>query len=174
MRRFAYSGIRWEDYEGTLWSSPLDKYSVAASRLISVGFCALLEWLTWWIIPSWRDFSTLEGIGVYNMASVTRIDSGSSVMPMGVFWGSDPGCRSWGPGSRKYFCQSSLGMGIIEYFLRCYSFVRVDLLLSNFWVLLYQGFPTFWDCALPHVLHSGEYLIKEHMVLGGNIPSSDV
>ena len=47
VRRFIYSGIRRENCEFTLCSSPLGESRVAASRLTSVGFCALLEWLTW-------------------------------------------------------------------------------------------------------------------------------
>ena len=38
MRRFVYSGIRWEDCEGTPCSSPLGESIVAASMLISVWF----------------------------------------------------------------------------------------------------------------------------------------
>ena len=43
--RFSYFRIRRENCNGTLFTSPLDESSVYASRLNSVGFGALLEWL---------------------------------------------------------------------------------------------------------------------------------
>ena len=48
------------------------------------------------------------------MASMTCIYAGSSVIPLGTAWGSDPGDISWGPGYREYSCQTSLGGKIIE------------------------------------------------------------
>ena len=47
IRRFTYSGIRWEYCEVTWCSSLLGEYRVAVSRLTSLGNCALLELLTW-------------------------------------------------------------------------------------------------------------------------------
>ena len=32
---------------------------------------------------------------------------------------------------------------------------------------LYQVFPIHYNCALTYVLHSGECVVKDHMVLGG-------
>ena len=46
MQRFAYCVIRQEDCEGMLFSSLLGESRVAESRLISVVFCTLLDWLT--------------------------------------------------------------------------------------------------------------------------------
>ena len=43
--RFSYFRIRRKNFNGTLFTSPLDESSVYASRLNSVGFGALLEWL---------------------------------------------------------------------------------------------------------------------------------
>ena len=37
-----------------------------------------------------------------------------------------------------------------------------------------QGLTISWDCALPHVLHSVECVIKDHMVMGQNMRSSSV
>ena len=60
------------------------------------------------------------------MTSVTRTDSGSSVMLLGASWVSDPGGRPWGPVSSYYSWKASLGRGIIEYLLRCQYFVGVN------------------------------------------------
>ena len=46
-RRFLYFGIRWEECEGTFCSSPIGEAIVAVSRVTSVVFFTLLEWLTW-------------------------------------------------------------------------------------------------------------------------------
>ena len=51
VRGFACSGIRRKDCEGTMRSYPLGETIVAESRLTSVIFCALLEWLNWWLLP---------------------------------------------------------------------------------------------------------------------------
>ena len=112
VQRFAYSGIRREDYEGKSCSSSLGEASFAASRLNSAGFCAILEWLTWWTHPRWWAPYTMEGIGVSDMPSVPCADSGSFIMALGVTWGSDPVGRSLGPGSRESSCLASLGSGM--------------------------------------------------------------
>ena len=125
MQRFTYYGIRRDDCEGTLCSSPLGKYSVSASSLISVGFCTILEWITCWFCPSWRVTSKMEGIEVSYMDSFPHVDAGSSVMPLGASWGSDTGGRSCGPRSSESSCQFSLGSEILEDELRCQYFWRV-------------------------------------------------
>ena len=53
MRRFTYPRIKWEDYECKLWYYPLRESSAATSRLTQIDFCTLLNWLTWWLWPSW-------------------------------------------------------------------------------------------------------------------------
>ena len=124
MLRFTYYGIRCEDCEGTPLSSPLAEDRVAVYRLISVGFCTLFEWLTWWRWPSWRSPSPLEGIGLFNLASDTWYDWGSSVIPMGSTWGWDYGGRSWVPVSTKSYYQSFLGRGMLEDVLICQYFPK--------------------------------------------------
>ena len=37
------------------------------------------------------------------MDAVTRVDAGSSVIPIGESWESDPGGRSWGTGSTESY-----------------------------------------------------------------------
>ena len=127
MWRFAYSGIRREEREVTSCSSPLDEARVAASRLISVGFCALLGCITWWLFPSWMAPYPVEGLGVYDMASVTHIGAGYSFILLGAAWGSYPGGRYWVPGSIKFYCQASLGRLMLKDSIMCHSFYRVDL-----------------------------------------------
>ena len=124
MWRCAYYAIRREYCEGTLCSFPLSESSVVASRLTSVGFCTLLEWLTWWISPRLWAPSLVGGIEASDMASIPCTDVGSSVMPLGASWGSEPGGRSWGPGSIESSCQVSLGKDILEYLLRLHYFER--------------------------------------------------
>ena len=48
------------------------------------------------------------------MSFVTHVDTGSSVMPLGVAWILDPGGRSWLPGSSEFYLQASLGRGMLE------------------------------------------------------------
>ena len=84
MRRFAYSGIIQEDCEETLCFYPLGEARVAASRLISAGFCTILEWITWWLQPRLWYHSPVEGLGVYEIASITCTDTGSYVIPLGA------------------------------------------------------------------------------------------
>ena len=121
MRRFAYSGIIWEDCKGTLCSSPIGEARVAVDRLNSVGFCTLLECLTWWLRPRWWDLYTVEGLGAYDMAYITWTDSGSSIMPLGEAWVSDPRGRSWRLGYSKSSWEASLGKGMLEDLLRYHS-----------------------------------------------------
>ena len=126
MWRFVYYGIWQEDCEGKLCSSPLGEARVAASWLISVGFCTLLECLTWWIFPSWKDTYPLEGIELSDLASVPCANAGSSVMTLYAFRGSDPWGISWGPGSSESFWQTFLGRSMLEDLLRCHSFARLN------------------------------------------------
>ena len=125
MRRFAYSGIRREECEGTSCSYPLGESIVAAYRLIPVGFHTLLEWMTWWLWPRWWAPSPVEGLGVSDIYSITCTDAGFSVMLTVTVWGSDPGCRYCEPGSSESSCQASLGRVIIEDLLRFHYFARV-------------------------------------------------
>ena len=60
------------------------------------------------------------------MASIPCTDVGSSGMPLGATWGSDPGGRSWGPGSSESYFRASLGRGMLEDSLRCHYFSRVN------------------------------------------------
>ena len=60
------------------------------------------------------------------MASVTCVDSSYSGILMGAAWVSDTEDISWGPGSSESSFQSSLGRGMLDYFLRCHFFVRVN------------------------------------------------
>ena len=83
---FAYSGIRWEDCEGTTFYYPLGEASVATSSLTSVVFCALLEFLTWWIRPRRWDTSPVEGLGVSDMVSIPCADEVPYVVPLGATW----------------------------------------------------------------------------------------
>ena len=126
MRRFAYYVIRRYDCEVTLCSSPLGEDRIASSKLISVGFGTLLDWLTWWLRPRWWAPYPVEGLGVSDMTYINWIDTGFSVMPLGEAWGSYPGGRSWGPGSRESSCQPPLGRGMIEDLLIHHSFARVN------------------------------------------------
>ena len=98
MRKFAYSGIRREDCEGTLFYSPLVESRVAASRLTSVRFCALLDCLDRWLCHGCYDPSLVEGLGVSELTYIPFNGSGSSVMPLGEAWVSDYIGRYWGPG----------------------------------------------------------------------------
>ena len=47
------------------------------------------------------------------MAYITYTDAGSSVIPLGEAWESDPVGGYWVSGSRESSCQASLGRGII-------------------------------------------------------------
>ena len=125
MRRFAYSGISQEKCEGKFCFYPLGESRIGTSGLISVGFCILLEWITWWIYPMWWVPYPLEGLGVSELDSTSWTAIGSSVMPLGAYWVSEPGGRSWGPGSSESSFQNYLGRGMLEYHLRCQSFTRV-------------------------------------------------
>ena len=69
----------------------------------------------------------MEGLGVYELAYITCTNIGSSVMPLGAAWKSDPGGRSWGPGSSESSCQESLGRGMLEDFLIWHYFAIVKL-----------------------------------------------
>ena len=60
----------------------------------------------------------MGGLGVSEMASIPYDESGSSFVPLGATWGSDPGGRYWVPGSSESSCQASLGRGMLEYLLR--------------------------------------------------------
>ena len=163
VRRFVYSEISWEDCEGMLCSSPLGEAGVAASRLTPVGFYALLEWLTWWILPRWWAPSPGKGLELSYLASIYCAEPGSSVMLLGATWVSDPGDRSWGPGSSDSSCQASLGRGMIEYSLRCHYFARVKFYcieisewsstsFSNFLGLFPSSSAPQWRkfCQIPH------------------------
>ena len=124
MRRFAYSGIRREECEGTSCSYPLGESIVAAYRLIPVGFHTLLEWITWWLRPRrWAPY-TVEGIVVSEMDYIPCTDVGSSVMLLGAASASDPVGRSWGPGPNESSWQASLGRDMIEGYLRFQYFAR--------------------------------------------------
>ena len=114
----------------------------------------------------------MEGIGLFDMASITCTDTGSSVMLLGAAWGSDPGGRCWGFVSSKSSCQASLGRGMLEGLLICHSFESEKFSCVARSECSSTGFSISWDCALPHVFHSGECVVKYHMVLGGKIPSS--
>ena len=114
VQRLAYSGIRQEDCEGTSCSSTLGEASVDASRLTLVGFCALLECLTWWLQPRRWATSTAEGLGVSEMVSITCAEAVSSFMLLCETWGSDPEGKSWGPGSSESSCQAYLCRGMLE------------------------------------------------------------
>ena len=50
--RLPHSGIRREDCEGTSYYSTIFETSIAVSKLTSVGFFTLLEWITWWVWPN--------------------------------------------------------------------------------------------------------------------------
>ena len=67
----------------------------------------------------------MEGLGVSDLTSITCTGAGSSIMPLGAAWISDPGGRYWGPGSRESSCKSSLGRFMLEYSLLCHYFARV-------------------------------------------------
>ena len=125
MRRFAYSGIRRGGCEGKLCSYPLGEPIVAASRLTSLEFFTLVEWITWWIRPSWWETSPVEGLELSYMESINFTDTGSFVMPLSAAWGPYPGGRYWGAGSRKSSFRDSLGRGMLDYLLRCHYFSRV-------------------------------------------------
>ena len=145
--------------------------------LNSVVFCALLEWISWCIRPrGWATYP-VEGLGVSELAYITRADTGYFVMPLGATWGSDPGGRSWVPGSSDSYCQDSLVRGMPEDSLRCHSFARVNFSYVAIYgcssTRLFQ-FPGTVTFLIPHVLQSGECVIKDHMVLGKNMPSSGV
>ena len=120
-------GLGGGDFEGTSLSYPLGESSVAAYSLISVGVFTLLECPTWWIYPSWRSPPPDEGLGLSDMEYIAHIDTGSSVMPLGEAWVSDPGGGYWGPGSSESSCQDSMVRGILEDSLRCHSFARVNV-----------------------------------------------
>ena len=54
-------------------------------------------------------------------------------------------------------------------------FCESEVLLSrDFSVILYQVFPISWDCYLSCVIHCGECVTKDHMVLGVNVLSYDI
>ena len=59
------------------------------------------------------------------MAYVPCADTGSSIIPLGVAWGSEPGGIFWGPVSIDYSCNSSLGRGMIENSFIWHYFERV-------------------------------------------------
>ena len=106
MGRFAYSGMRREDCEGTSWSSPLDETSVATSRLTSVVFCSPLGWFTWWICPPWSVPSLVKysylvkGLRVSKLAYVPCSISWSSFVSLEAVFGEGPAAASWGSSSR--------------------------------------------------------------------------
>ena len=118
VRRFSYSGMRWEECKSTSCSSPLGESSVATSRLKSVGFFSPLWWLTWWLYPTWRFPYLVKGIGVSDLAFVTCSGSGSSVVIIEVACGEGPAAISWESASRGYYFQVSLNRGMIEDSLR--------------------------------------------------------
>ena len=126
VRRFAYYGIRWEDCEGTPCYSTLGESRVAAFRLTSVGFFALLEWLNCLLRSSWWDHSPVEGIGISELASIPCAYSGYYVMTLGETLVSDPVGSSWVRGSSETSFRASLGRGILEDLLTCHSFSRVS------------------------------------------------
>ena len=61
------------------------------------------------------------------MASISCTNELSSGIPLGESWVSEPGGRSYVPGSREFSFQDSLGRGMLEYLLRCHYFERVKL-----------------------------------------------
>ena len=67
----------------------------------------------------------MKGLGVYDLASITCNDAGSSVMPLGDTCGSYPVGRSWGLGSSESSFQAALNRGMPQDSLRCQSFVGV-------------------------------------------------
>ena len=91
----------------------------------AVVFCAMLNYLTWWLCPIWRIPSIVEGFGVSDMASVTCNDTGYSEMPLGVACGLEPGGRSWGTSYCDSYLHTSLGRGMIDNVFKWHSFVRV-------------------------------------------------
>ena len=131
MCRFANSRMRWEDCEGTSFSSPLGETSVAVSRLNSVGFFSPVWWLIWWLCTHWRVTSLLKvpylvkGLGVSDLAYVIWSRVGSSVVTLEVACGEGPAAGSWGSASRASYYQLSLGRGILEDSFICNSFARV-------------------------------------------------
>ena len=114
MHMFTYYGTMRYDYEGTLCSSTLGYFRVAVSRLISVRFCTLLECLTWLLCPTLSVHSSLEVIGVSYMAYVPCVVVGSSVMPLGIAWVSDPGNIYRRPDSSESSCQAFMVGFILE------------------------------------------------------------
>ena len=114
VRSFTYSVMMRKDYEGTSCYVPLGESSVSASRSTSVGFWSILERLTWWLYPRWWDPYPVEGIVLSDMASIPYSDAGSSIMSLVATWVSDPGGRSWEPGSSDSSCQSFLGRFMSE------------------------------------------------------------
>ena len=148
IRRFAYYRINHEDCEGMSCSSILGEYRVATFRLISVDHFELLEWLNWWIRPRIWDPSPVEGIVVSDLASIPCTDTGSS--------GIIPWRQVLGTCSSKYSCQSYLGMCMPEDSLIWHSF--------NFLGMCPSSCDTKWR----------ECVVKDHMVLGRNMPSSGV
>ena len=76
-------------------------------------------------LPQLKTPFPVKGLGISCLASIDRVDAGSSIMPLGASWGSDPGGRSLGPVSSEYFCQASLGIGMLKDSLRCHYFAGV-------------------------------------------------
>ena len=117
----------------------------------------------------------MEGLGVSDLSSVPCTEAGSSFMMLSASWGSDHGGSYWGPVSREYSFQASLGGGVLEDLLIFHSFVRVKFsCVAIFECCSARFFPIYWYCAFTLVLHSGECVVKDRMVLGGNMPSSGV
>ena len=111
IRRFVYSAIRWEECEDTMCSSLPGEYIIDAYRLISVRFSIILDCLIWWLCPSLRYPSPVDGIGASDQASVPCHESVSSSMPLVSALGSDPGSMSWGTVSSECSSQASLELG---------------------------------------------------------------
>ena len=70
--------------------------------------------------------SSGEWLGVSKLDSIPCADTGFSVVPLGVTWGSDPRDRSLIPGSSESSFQSSMRRGILEDLLRCHAFARLN------------------------------------------------
>ena len=134
IQRFTSYGIRREYSESTLCSSPLGEAIVSVYRLILKSSCTLLEWLTLWLCPRWWSPSTVEGIIISDITSIHCTYIGSSFIPLGAAWVSDPVCSFWGPGLSESSCKASLGMGMLEVLLICHSFARVEF----YWVASYE------------------------------------
>ena len=96
-------------------------------------------------------------------------------MLLGATWGSDPGGSSWVPGSSESSCQKSLGIGILEDSLRCHYFARVKFsCVASYECSSIRFFQFVVTVPLLICSTLEVFFVKDHMVLGGKMPSYGV